>query len=101
MAQQLAPRMTTPSVCSQFPYAEFLPLKSFAPAETFCSLYLAQSKLPPISGCPKGNALCSILSRLSQCDRDFISTVWYVKPAISVNVRLTYAIVNVLNRDQR
>ena len=101
MYSSTAVSSAAPSVCSQSPYAQFLPLRNFAPAETFCSIYLAQSTVPSTSGCPDGNTLCSVLSSLSKCDRAFISTVWYVNVAFSVDMRLTPFIVIALNRDQR
>lgn len=90
-----------PAVCSNAPYAEYLPLAGFAPAVTFCSAYQAASTLPPIPACPEGDALCSMLSSLSKCDRALISTAWYVNLAFSVDVTLTHAIVLALKWDQR
>lgn len=89
MAADLIARNFAPSVCSKTPYSYYTPLRSYAPAQTFCSVYLAKSTAPPCRSNCKGDALFSILSSLSKSDKNFISTEWYVCRTLKVGTRLT------------
>ena len=62
------------SVCSQASLLQYLPLRGFAPAISWCRSQLNGGMH---SGCPTGNPFCDILSDLANQHRDSIVMIWF------------------------